>query len=444
VPGATQPIIRRPLRAYLLWLVLATLLPGVVGASILFVNQYQKARAQIEKNTLQMVRALVHSADNKLRQGQSIAQTLSTIDALEAEDFARVHRQAREALALAGGSMIMVLRDRSGQQLINTSVDYGTALPLDAAPHLERVFATGQPSVSDVFTGAVSKRPTLSVDVPVRLGGEVRYVLSIRMRPDDFTGILTPKSVPEGAVASLFDRKGIIFYRNINRQNSIGQPVNPLLRSAAGRSAEGNIDSRSREGKPLLTSFSRSPYSGWAVAIGIPRESLRAELLGQLALMAGVAAGLFAIGLCLAWLIGGRLARSVPALSGQAEALGKGEAPPPAEIHVREAAEPVCLAEEVAQVEHADHRVERLAVDGVAREGRLHRRLQALLGRELDGEGDHLGTRHHHVRDLLVRKVEHLVEHLLLGLLDLALLGRAVEEHLQLRLRVHPDLAARR
>ncbi|CAN7530184.1 ATP-binding protein [Massilia sp. LjRoot122] len=340
MPDSSSSIVRRPLRAYLFWLVLATLLPGVVGASILFVHQYQKARAQFEKNTLHTVRALVQSTDNRLRQAQSIAQTLSTIDALEAGDFARVHRQAREALALAGGRMNVVLRDRSGQQLLNTSAGYGTPLPLDPSPQLARVFASGQSSVSDVFQGALRRRPTTSVDVPVRVRGEIRYVLSIGMRPEDFDGLLSPKSVPEGGVASLFDRKGIIFYRNINRDQSVGQPVNPLLRGAAASRLEGTIDSRSREGVPLLTSFARSSFSGWGVAIGIPRATLLTELMGQLALMAGVAALLFAIGLCLAWLIGGRLARSVQALSGQAQALGKGETPPPfTEVHVREAAD---------------------------------------------------------------------------------------------------------
>ena len=332
--------VRRPLRAYLLWLVLATLLPGVLGAAIVFVNQYQKARAESDKNSLQMVRALVHSADNKLRQGLSIAQTLSTIDALAAGDFARVHRQAREALALAGGDMTVVLRDRHGQQLLNTARDYGAALPREPSPYLERVFASGEAAVSDVFISAVRKRPTVSVDVPVRIGGALRYVLSIGMASEDFTGILTPQSVPDGAVASLFDRQGTIIYRNINRASSVGQPVNPLLRAAAQRATEGTIDSRSREGKPLLTSFSRSPFSGWGVAIGVPVESLRAARLEQLALMSGVAAGLFAIGLCLAWLIGGRLARSVQALSGQALALGRGASPPPLpELHVREVAD---------------------------------------------------------------------------------------------------------
>ena len=338
--GTSSSIVRRPLRAYLLWLVLATLLPSVIGASILFVHQYQKARAQIEKNTLQTVRALVHSTDNKLREARSIAQTLSTIDALAAEDFARTHYQAREALALAGGRMNAVLRDRSGQQLINTAVDYGTPLPRHPTPSIEQVFVTGRPAVSDVFQGQLRKGALASVDLPVRVRGQVRYVLSIGMGPEEFDGLLGPTSVPEGAVASLFDRKGIIFNRNINRDKSIGQPVNPLLRDAASRQQEGTIASRSREGKPLLTSYARSPLSGWGVAIGIPRESLRTELMDQLALMAGVAAALFAIGLCLAWLIGGRLARSVQALTGRAQALGVGDTLPPLEdVHVREAAE---------------------------------------------------------------------------------------------------------
>ena len=340
--GTSPPIVLRPLRAYLFWLVLATLLPGLIGASLLFVHQYQKARAQIEKNTLQTVRALVQSADNKLLQARAIGQTLSSIDALEAGDFARVHAQARQALALSGasGGVLMVLRDRSGQQLVNTGVDFGKPLPREASAQLDSVFASGKASISDVFIGAVRKGPAVSVDVPVRIGNEIRYVLSIGFGPDYFRGILTPKSVPEGAVASLFDRNGTIFYRNMNREKTVGKSVNPLLRDAASRRPEGTIASRSHEGKPLLTSFSRSSLSGWGVAIGVPREILREELLGQLALMAGVAVALFAIGLFLAWLIGGRLARSVQALTGHAQALGKGETPPPfTQGHVREAAE---------------------------------------------------------------------------------------------------------
>ena len=57
---------------------------------------------------------------------------------------------------------------------------------------------------------------------------------------------------------------------------------------------------------------------------------------------------------------------------------------------------------------------------------------------------DDVGPRHHHVRDLLLGEVEDLVEHLALVLLDLAVLGRDLEQHLQLRLRVRLALGERR
>ena len=328
------------MRAYLLWLVLATLLPGIVGASLLFVHQYQKARAQFEKNTLQTVRALLHTVDSKLLRGQAIAQTLSTIDALKNEDFARAHLQAREALSLTGASMNAVLRDRRGQQLMNTEVDYGIPLPLDHSPQIDKVFATGKPSVADVFRGAVRREPTVSIDVPVLVRGQIAYVLSVGLRPDYFEDMLTPKSLPEGAVASIFDARGVIFGRNLNAARFIGLPVSDSLHQAVLRSHEGVLGTTSREGVDVLSFYSRSEPSGWGVAVGVPRSLLIQSLLEPLAVLLGGLALLFAIGLCLAWQIGGRLARSVSGLHAGAAALGKGEpAPPFLDAGVKETAE---------------------------------------------------------------------------------------------------------
>ena len=70
--GTSSSIVRRPLRAYLLWLVLATPLPGVVGATLLFANQYQKGRVQVERKTLQTVRALVNNVENRLAKARAV------------------------------------------------------------------------------------------------------------------------------------------------------------------------------------------------------------------------------------------------------------------------------------------------------------------------------------------------------------------------------------
>ena len=99
--------------------------------------------------------------------------------------------------------------------------------------------------------------------------------------------------------------------------------------------------------------------------------------------------------------------------------------------------------QEIAQVEDADDVLGRLPVDRVARVRRLQHRPQALLGRQVGGQRDDLGPRHHHVLGLLVGEVEDLVEHLLLLLLELALDRRALEQHLQLGLRVDRALGSR-
>ena len=82
-------------------------------------------------------------------------------------------------------------------------------------------------------------------------------------------------------------------------------------------------------------------------------------------------------------------------------------------------------AEEIADVEDPDDVVEGAAVHRVARVRRVDDGAQRLLGRHVGGDSDDVRARHHHGGDLLRREVEDLVEHLLLGLLELAhVLGR--------------------
>ena len=100
--------------------------------------------------------------------------------------------------------------------------------------------------------------------------------------------------------------------------------------------------------------------------------------------------------------------------------------------------------QQVAQVQDADDVLGRLPVDREPRVRRVEHLAQALLRRHVRGDDDHLGPRHHHVGRLLVGEVEDLVEHLLLLFLELALDRRALEQQLQLGLRVDGAVAARR
>ena len=95
-------------------------------------------------------------------------------------------------------------------------------------------------------------------------------------------------------------------------------------------------------------------------------------------------------------------------------------------------------------MENADDVVERLAVDREARVRRVEHGRERFLRRHLDRDRDDVGLRDHHVGDVLVPEVEDALDQLALAVLDLALRGRAGEEHPQLGLRMDVALGAGR
>lgn len=339
---ATTFVSHWSVRTFLICLVLACLLPGVIGATILFIYQYQEGRAQLGKNTLQTARALVQTVDSHLLRAQAVAQALSTADSLERHDFARFHQRAREAVAIAGLGNNVVLMDEAGRQLLNTAVDFGQPLPLHLhadAVQARRVFSAGKPTVSDLFISTILKRPLISVEVPVIIDGKVTYALAIRLLPEHFNALLKTQGLPAGWVAAIFDSTGTIVGRTHSPEQFVGHKGSAGLLKVMKSSPEGSIEVTTVEGIPVLSSYSRSSVTQWSVAIGIPRQSLEGALMRTLSLLAAGVAALFGIGLVLAWFMGGRIARSVKALTVPAIALGSGGSAPVPRVHIKEAAE---------------------------------------------------------------------------------------------------------
>ena len=171
---------RHSVRSVLTWLVLSCIVPGLVGAGILLVQQYRQGRQQLELNTLQTARALSQAVDSQLLRAQAIGQVLAASPLLAAGDFAGFHQQARETVAASGFVTNVLVSDDSGQQLVNTATEFGKPLPKRADPlRVQPVFDTGQPVITGVVIGGLLKRPVIGIDVPVRAGGRVAYSLGV-------------------------------------------------------------------------------------------------------------------------------------------------------------------------------------------------------------------------------------------------------------------------
>ena len=103
--------------------------------------------------------------------------------------------------------------------------------------------------------------------------------------------------------------------------------------------SEGVFDADTREGIPVLASFSRSHISGWTVTIGIPKIGLTATLRKTLWLSIAWAGAAFLFALLLARYISLRIAWSIRSLSKPALALASDAPIPVPPVEIREVRE---------------------------------------------------------------------------------------------------------
>jgi two-component sensor histidine kinase len=140
----------------------------------------------------------------------------------------------------------------------------------------------------------------VTVEVPVLRGGEVIYDISFSPPIDIFQSILDRQRPSDNWTISIFDGDGINFARVPDPKDAIGKPASPLLYAATSRESEATLQTVSLEGVPLITTFARSPLTGWTVAAGIAQASLVGPLWRSLAITSVLGAVLLLTGLAFA------------------------------------------------------------------------------------------------------------------------------------------------
>ncbi|MEC5217873.1 PAS domain S-box-containing protein [Actimicrobium sp. GrIS 1.19] len=327
-----------PVRALLIGLVLVCLVPGIIAALLLFFRLYDDGRIQLEKSTIYTARTLAQSVDSQLLKVQGAAQALAFSNALATHDFASFHRDARALLAASDIGSSVIVAELDGQQIINTLLPYGSPLRrYTDLTQINQVRATGLPVVSGMYIGAITRTTKVNVTVPVMAEGKIAYVLSIGVPSQQLTKILHDQQLPPDWIVAIFDRGGTIAARSAAAEQFVGTQGVQKLTQRMRVSAEGSIESTTRDGIPVLSVYSRAPVSHWGVAIGIPIRILEAELSRTSTLLGASIAILLGLGLGLAAMLGTRIARSVKVLIRAANALGEDRPIPPGKVHFLEA-----------------------------------------------------------------------------------------------------------
>jgi PAS domain S-box-containing protein len=306
--------------------VLVCVIPVWLCAGYLVHYSFANKRALIERHMLETARALALVVDRELVSIQAALTALATSPSLDTGALAAFHEQVREVLASYEGCDI-IMADPSGQQLINSYLPFGSPLPKRNNPEgVRRVFETGRPNISGVFKGAVTGRALVSVDAPVKDKDRVVYDLGMSVPASRFASILALQQLPPEWVGTIVDAQSVIVARTRDPALSAGKPLPPESRLRAAHDAEeGVLQAVSLEGLPIMLCYSRSPVTGWIVAVSVPQAVMMSELRTWLTWTTGATALLAILGLGLALGLGRGIARSIQSLVPSALALGRGE-----------------------------------------------------------------------------------------------------------------------
>ena len=248
-------------------------------AAVFQIHEFYDSRLdQIKRQAFDSARGLMLTVDREIASSQSALQALAVSPAFASGDFSNIHKQAGDLLLKFPRSDI-ILADETGQQLVNSFRPFGSSLPKRNNPDIvRRIFESAEPTVSDLFLGAISKRPLVGVDVPVSVEGKIRYDLSMTFPAERVGMVLRLHNLPREWIGVILDGKGIVIARTHAEEQTVGHPTSDILRQAISQSGEGTIESVTTDGIPVFSAFVRSPMSGWTVAIGVPTAILKGEL----------------------------------------------------------------------------------------------------------------------------------------------------------------------
>ena len=298
----------RPLRNHLMVLVIGAVLPLIAFGVVALWRVAASERSHYEQQLRRTANDLANDIDRAIDGMIVTLRSLSTSTHLQRDDFQQFHQQA--SAALSGSSFDLILIDPSQQVLVNTLVPYGTPLPRSAdAETPERVLKSKQPEVSNLFLGALLKRPFLNVDVPVMVGGEARYILLLTFEPDYVHRILRGQNLAPGWVTGVSDAHGRVIARSADHERYLNTRLpEELFRR---RLDETVFQAENLDGLPVLRAVARSQRADWMTAATVPLSTVQAASRGAYWTLGLLGVTALALSLAAAAGLGRVLSRSI-------------------------------------------------------------------------------------------------------------------------------------
>jgi len=373
-----------PLERRVFSVAIAGLLPVAVLSCGLLIASAREQRERLYRGAEDTVLALLNAVDADLRTSIAALDAFAASPRLARGDFERLREESLQLLGRRSGWLNVVVADQQ-RQLMNAQLPPGAPLPEVRFPEsIAQVFRSASPNIGNIMQAPIVGRYAYAVQVPYGVGGNIRYVITAVISPDTLLEMLDLDHVAKQGVIVVLDGNRNIVARSMHHGEFVGErPSADLVRLIAGDQDAGRGITHSLEGVPVYTVFRRSEFSGWVVALGIPRESIDGPM-HRAYLMLG-ASVLFSVllGIAAALLVGRTIVLPMRELEDQAARVGRGEAPtmPASRLpQVRQVAVALAIAHSEREVLFQREHEARVAAEAASR---AKDEFLAMLGHEL-------------------------------------------------------------
>ena len=283
----------------------------IVFAVGVVVHDYVGDRKQATQRVLETVRSVRFTLDAEIRRMTGGLQVLALTNALRNGDFKTFRGMAAGFLDQYGKDGVILVSDKTAQILFSSlEADEGSLPYRNNRDMVQKVFTTKRPQYTGLFVGAVKKKPIIAVDVPVLGEGDVIYDISFSPPLEMFQSIVEKQRPNEDWMITILDGDGVVVARIPNPKDTVGKRASPSLFGPMFKSDEATLTTTSLEGVQLITSFTRSPLTGWTVAGGVAERSLVAPLWRNLAITSAIGGVLLLTGLAFAVRMATTIARA--------------------------------------------------------------------------------------------------------------------------------------
>jgi PAS domain S-box-containing protein len=314
------------IRSYFVALVLSCLIPVCLASTYFIYYSYQNRMDLLDQELSTTASILSTALDGELVMAQRSLQALATSPALAVNDFGSFHSQVLSVIKDFPGSDI-ILADETGQQLVNSFRPYGSALPKrNPSKTVRQIFQTGQPSITDLFKGAVTGRYIIGVDVPVFHGTQIVYDLAMTLPAENLLTLLQKNALNPDWLITILDSSNTVVARSKLPGEFVGKPiVSPPLLKIMSEAQLGTTEGLNLQGTRSRVSFRRSDSTGWTVLVSAPKAIMLQTLYHWTKWVIISISSLLLLALALVMRFAQTIAWSVQRLITPALALGKGE-----------------------------------------------------------------------------------------------------------------------